>query len=678
MEIVGIDVGGTFTDFVWVENGQLEVLKVPTTPVNQSEAIAAGIDQATISELARVVHGTTVATNALLERRGAKAALVTTKGFADVLAIGRQNRPELYKLSQEREPHLISKALRFELNERVDATGKVLIPLDPVDLEPLVAALEAEAVESVAVVFLFSFLNPVHEQLVASVLKERLPGVTVSVSSDLLPEYREYERTATVAINAYVQPLVAKYFERLEDALGGRPIHVMQSNGGVLSLEHASEQAARLVLSGPAGGVVGALETAKIGLETDAPHIITFDMGGTSTDVALCPGILPRTTDTQIAGMPLRFPSMNIHTVGAGGGSIARLDAGGVLKVGPESAGAIPGPACYGRGGTEATVTDANVLLGRIPVNAFGASGLALDKDAAYHVMDRLGKGAGMSAYQAAAGVVRVANAVMERALRRISIEQGYDPRKYTLVPFGGAGSLHACALAELLGIERIFIPRHPGVLSAVGLVLANAMFEVSRAILHPIKALIEQPSILESVVHEMADAVRDALEPSNAAIHMRAWLDVRYARQSYELEIPFELPVKTEHIEKVVGDFHSEHARRFGYNMKENEVDVVTVRLQGEQSGMYSDLTVERRSVLDANKTKAPGYVEVWDETRELHKVPCITRESLSPGEELYGPAVVVQYDTTIWVSEQWRVSTDVHQGILLWRIGDTPLVHR
>ena len=667
MDVVGIDVGGTFTDFVWVHEGQLNVLKVPTTPANQSEAIEAGIDQAGIGMVARVIHGTTVATNALLERRGAKAALITTKGFADVLAIGRQNRPHLYQLSQERKSPLIPRNLRFEVHERIGAGGEIITPLDLEEINRIVPVLVAESVESVAIVFLFSFLNPVHEHKAASLLKERLPGIEISVSSILLPEYREYERTSTLAINAYVQPLVARYFNRLEEALGNRSIDVMQSNGGVLSLQRASEQAGRLVLSGPAGGIVGAFETSKTGLDTEEPHIITFDMGGTSTDVALCPGLLPRTTNTKIAGMPLRFPSMDIHTVGAGGGSIARIDAGGVLKVGPESAGANPGPACYGLGGAEATVTDANVLLGRIPVDAFGSSGLMLDKEAAFSVLDRLGRSIGISAYEAASGVIRVANAVMERALRRISVERGYDPRKYTLVPFGGAGSLHACALAELLGIEKIFIPRYPGVLSAVGLAMANSTFEISQAVLEQIQYVVDQPEKLERITDEMATTVRHAFHSDSSGLRIRAWLDLRYAGQSYELEVPLELPVCPRSILHTQNEFHKEHMRRFGYNMEERALEVVTIRMQGERMSAKPEWTP---GTIGSGEPENTAFCDVWIEGEGMRPVPCVEREALLPGKKLIGPLIVVQYDTTILVNAQWEMSTDVHRNILLWRM--------
>ena len=351
-ELVGIDVGGTFTDFVWLVDGELRVFKESTTPNDQSLAILRGLQALGVDAEARVVHGTTVATNALLEHRGAKTALLTTSGFADILAIGRQNRPHLYKLTQVRPAPLVPPSLRLEVSERLDASGQVLMPLDEEGVRTAVQTLQDEGVESIAIVFLFSFLNPSHERKTAQIVQALLPEIHVSCSSDLLPEYREYERTAATVINAYVQPLVAKYLARLKMSLGKRTLHVMQSSGGAIGIDKATYEGARLVLSGPAGGIVGAFEVAKTANDDDKPLIITFDMGGTSTDVALCPGILPRTAESGIAGLPLRFPSADIHTVGAGGGSIARVDAGGVLRVGPESAGAMPGPACYGRGGT--------------------------------------------------------------------------------------------------------------------------------------------------------------------------------------------------------------------------------------------------------------------------------------------------------------------------------------
>ena len=667
-QLVGIDVGGTFTDFVWRVGDDVHVLKVSTTPENQSKAIEQGLQQLDVGLDVQVMHGTTVATNALLERNGAKAALVTTKGFADVLAIGRQNRPSLYALSQSQKPVLIPGDLRFELDERMDARGQVLKSLNDEDIERLAGVLRNEAVDSLAIVFLFSFLNPMHERQVADRLTALVPEINLSVSSELLPEYREYERTSTLAINAYVQPLVAAYLNRLQERLKGRTLFVMQSSGGVLSLEHAARQAGRLVLSGPAGGVVGAFEVAKQALESASPEIITFDMGGTSTDVALCPGVLPRTTEGEITDIPIRFPSMNIHTVGAGGGSIARIDSGGVLRVGPESAGADPGPVCYGKGGVQPTVTDANLVLGRIPHDGFQVAGKKLDKEAALNALSTLGRSLGLSAEEAALGVIRVANAVMERALRKISVEQGYDPRWYTLVPFGGAGALHACELAEAIGIQRILIPRYPGVLSAWGLTIAENTFEASAALLEDSSELIARPGSLEAMFQELQKNVIDGLQGKEALPSFRAWLDMRYSGQSFELEIPVELPLDNPHIEAAVDRFHSVHERRFGYRLSDSPVEVVALRVQGSLPGAafanQKPDSWQERAHIDSSEER-----QVWFDRAGPQSVWYVDRDYLDVEQAFVGPAVVRQYDATLLVFPSWRVSVDRHRNILLRR---------
>ena len=494
---LGVDTGGTFTDFVWLgENGRYQIFKQLSTPQDPSEAILNGLKTMAPPETADLVHGSTVATNALLERKGARTALITTKGFADVLAIGRQNRPDIYALVPQKPAPLVPAAWRFEVAERVTASGEVLQPLDLSNLPAIWQQLKAESVESVAICLLFSFLHPSHEQQIRQFLLEQSPEMQlhISLSSDILPEYREYERTATTVINAYVAPLMTRYLRRLASGVQPRRLSVMQSNGGIISASKAGEEAARTVLSGPAGGVVGARFVAQ---QAGFPDIITFDMGGTSSDVALCPGRLPTTADGEIAGLPLRLPIIDIHTVGAGGGSIARVDAGGALQVGPESAGAFPGPACYGRVKAESdtyppasrsTVTDANLVLGRLDANHFLGGAMQLDETAAWQALVKLAEQMKVpDAETAAWGVIQVANANMERAIRRISVERGYDPRRFTLMPFGGAGPLHACDLAESLQIPRILVPPVPGVLSALGMLVAAPTKDYSRTVMRTV-----------------------------------------------------------------------------------------------------------------------------------------------------------------------------------------------
>src|SRR5690242_3761578 len=485
---IGVDTGGTFTDFVFERDGRIQLFKLPSTPSDPSLAIKQGLARicsetgATLDRV-EVVHGTTVGTNALLQRRGARIALITTKGFEDVLAIGRQARPELYNLNAVKPEPLVVDELRLGVSERVVASGEVLEPLDDRELGRLVRKLKQSNIEAVAISLLFSFLHPEHEERIAESLASL--GVPLSISSRILPEYREYERTSTVVINAYLQPLMGRYLTRLKGTAAD--LRVMQSSGGSISADVAAAEPVRTILSGPSGGVVGALRAAR---SAGIKNVITFDMGGTSTDVALCDsGAIRTTNEAVVAGLPVAVSVMDIHTVGAGGGSIARVDEGGSLRVGPESAGADPGPACYGRSMLP-TVTDAHVVLGH-----FGGGGLLggefkLDEErarAALRVLaDDLGRVTGrrVSLMAAAEGVVSVANTNMERALRHISVERGHDPRQFALLPFGGAGGLHAVELARALRIPTIIMPTAPGALSAVGVLVADVVKDESRTVM--------------------------------------------------------------------------------------------------------------------------------------------------------------------------------------------------
>jgi len=710
---VGVDTGGTFTDFIVMGEGKRGVFKIPSTPRAPEEAILKGLDQVVAARdvgtgALELVHGTTVATNALLERRGARTALLTTAGFRDVLAIGRQNRPQLYSLSPQRPPTLVPDERRFEVEERLDAQGMMVRPLDEAALAPLANALRASGAESLAVVFLFSFLNPVHEQAAAAILRGLLPELPISLSSKILSEYREYERTSTTVINAYVQPLVARYLARLATALAGRraqgegrdsaatpasgdaaspapraprpAIRIMQSNGGVIGLHQAAEQAARVVLSGPAGGVVGAFEVARqaqISLSPCLPgslsantrrqgdkeiNLLTFDMGGTSTDVCLCPDRIPTTAESTITGLPLRLPVIDIHTVGAGGGSIAFVDTGGALQVGPRSAGAVPGPVCYGRGGWEPTVTDANLLLGRLdPAGFLGGHGaVQLDTAAARRALQALGARIGLTAEAAALGIVRVANATMERALRTVSVEQGYDPRNFTLLPFGGAGPLHACDLAAALGIRRILCPPIPGVLSAYGMLVAEVTRDASQSLLVRVEALKQNLAPLEALSGSLAGRVQRELALEGvAAPQLEAALDLRYCGQSYELTVPLPLPVAPAGLARAVEEFHAAHAQRYGYAMHGERVECVTVRVRARAPGARLRLP-EQAPAGEAPSAAFLFQKDVW--FAGAHAVPaaCYNRSKLAPGNRFAGPALVFQYDSTVVVAPGWQVAVD------------------
>jgi N-methylhydantoinase A len=737
--LVGIDVGGTFTDFVVWQEGALRVHKVATTPDDQSRAIAQGLHELGLlaspnsplaspnsplappdSSLAprpslHLVHGMTVATNALLERRGARTALLTTAGFADVLLIGRQNRPYLYRLHQERPPTLVAPELRLEVDERIDANGAVLRPLDTGALPALAARLHDAGAESLAIVFLHAYRNPAHERQAAALLRTLLPDLPITLSSEVMPEYREYERTATTVINAYVQPLIARYLDRLAHTLtdaqapsnapnrGGLRIsrqataraknprlvfaplrlrvsqsraplnlRIMQSNGGVIGVAQAAAQPARLVLSGPAGGAVGAFALASQAMAAESTvQILTFDMGGTSTDVALCPGHIPTTAESIISDLPLRLPIIDIHTVGAGGGSVAFVDAGGGLRVGPRSAGAVPGPACYGRGGAEPTVTDANLVLGRLDPEGFlgGDATLRLDQDAALYAVTALGQRLALSPEAAALGIVQVANATMEQALRKVSVERGYDPRDFVLFPFGGAGPLHACDLADALAMRRILCPPIPGVLSAYGMLVADVRVDLAQTVLAPAGQLADAPAPLAEAYAGLAARAHAAVVRDGAtAPTVTAQLDLRYRGQSYELTAPLPLPVTSAALAAAVGAFHAAHAQRYGYAMPDEPVEVVTVRVRATAAGARLALPEQPLAGPDASAARLADR-PVWFDPDAPITTACYRRDRLAPGNRFAGPALVLQYDATVLVAPGWGAAVDTFGNLWLTR---------
>ncbi len=665
---VGVDVGGTFTDFVVITSDGIRVHKAPTTPDDQSRAIVAGLSALGIRS-ADIVHGMTVATNALLERAGARTALLTTDGFADVLTIGRQNRPELYAFTQQRPQSLVADEWRLQVRERLDCDGEVLTPLDADETEALAQRLRESDIQSLAIVFLFSFRNPEHETEAADIIRQVCPELPITLSSNILPEYREYERTATTVINAYVQPLVANYLSRLAHALPQSQIRVMQSNGGAIGLEQAAGQAARVVLSGPAGGVVGAFALAQQAMHTEHPQIITFDMGGTSTDVALCPGQIPATSESVITDLPLRLPVIDIHTVGAGGGSIAYVDAGGGLRVGPRSAGAVPGPACYGRGGQETAVTDANLVLGRLDPDGFlgGSGDVVLDPLAAHKVLSELGQKLNLSPEEAALGVVQIANATMERALRRVSVEQGHDPRQFTLMPFGGAGPLHACDLAEALGIQRILIPPIPGVLSAYGMLVADIASDASQSVLMDSQEVIANPAILIEMADALAATVVETLQRDGVQQpYLYAALDIRYKGQSYELTTHLSMPIGAESVQAAVDGFHTQHAQRYGYAMADEPTEIVNLRMRGSGSGAKAELPSSPLQGKDASAARLANK-QLWFVAEASQTTACYDRSKLVAGNEFVGPALVFQFDSTIVVAPGWACRVDEFTNLWL-----------
>src|SRR5689334_10318347 len=611
---MGVDTGGTFTDFVFEQDGHIQLFKLPSTPSDPSLAILQGLEKI-CSEIRvqladiEVVHGTTVGTNALLQRRGARTALITTKGFEDVLVIGRQARPELYNLAAVKPHPLVTDDLRFGVTERVVASGEVLQPLDTSELAPLIEKLRNANVESVAVSLLFSFLHPQHEERVAEALSPL--KIPLSLSSQILPEYREYERTSTVVINAYLQPLMGLYLKRLTTTFD---LRVMQSSGGSISADVAAIEPVRTILSGPSGGVVGALRAAQLAGLRD---IITFDMGGTSTDVALCDGGAIRTTnEATVAGLPVAVSVMDIHTVGAGGGSIARVDEGGSLRVGPESAGADPGPACYGRS-LLPTVTDAHVVLGH-----FGGGGLLggefkLDPKRANEAIASLASaivkasGKRCSVVNAAEGVLSVANTNMERALRHISVERGHDPRQFALLPFGGAGGLHAVELARALRIPLVIAPQAPGALSAVGVMVADVIKDQSRTVMfrdEP-KQIARLQKVFAELEREAAAVLRAEGFARTQQRHERS-LAMRYRGQSFELEV-------RNTTGDIAASFHRAHRERYGYAQETSEIEIVSARLRS--FGLVPKLPIAKVA-LSRGVVKPHDYVVAYFNGRKLN----------------------------------------------------------
>jgi N-methylhydantoinase A len=679
---VGVDTGGTFTDFVFELDGELQIFKLASTPADPAQAILEGLRK--IAALAsvqtaplEVVHGTTVGTNALLQRRGARTALVTTRGFEDVLEIGRQARPELYNLNAIKPAPLVPDNLRFGASERIAASGEVLEALTDGDVAALVNKLKRAKPDSIAISLLFSFAKPTHEQRLAVALAAL--KVPLSVSHRILPEYREYERTSTVAVNAYLQPLMGSYLNRLINSSSAQTIQlpkdrqrpkakdpgpsfrVMQSSGGSISAAAAAQEPVRTILSGPAGGIVGALRSAR---SAGFQDIITFDMGGTSTDVALCDrGTLRMTNEATVSGLPVAVPVMDIHTVGAGGGSVARVDEGGSLRVGPESAGADPGPACYGKSWLP-TVTDAHLVLGH-----FGGCGLLgdkfrLDEERARAVMASLAaemSQAGsrkVNAPQAAQGVLSVVNTNMERALRRISVERGYDPRDFALLPFGGAGGLHAVELARALRIPTIISPSAGGALSAIGVLAADVVKDKSQTVM-----LEVTPGIKAKL-----DVRFRELEKSNRASLLREGFDdasqrhdrslaVRYKGQSFELEL-----------KQTSGDiaeaFHRAHLARYGYAQLSATVEVVAARLRS--SGIVKPLRQSRLPKSKPTVAKSRAQVETVFEGKKL-RVQLYERDDLAAETRLLSPCIVVEYSSTTLIPTGAQARVDAYGNLII-----------
>jgi len=655
--ILGVDVGGTFTDFFLYLDGVLHVFKRPSTPDDPSRAILDGIQEAGFRPT-EVVHGSTVATNALLERRGACTALVTTRGFRDAIVIGRQARREMYALEPTRPEPLVPAERRFEVAERIGVDGSVLLGLHEADIEAVVGAVHRSGAESVAISLLFSFLHPEHERRIATALQQR--GLFVSASVDVLPEYREYERLSTTTANAYVSPVMGSYLQRLQRELAGagvRTLRVMQSDGGSLAAATAARLAVRTVLSGPAGGVAGAFAAGR---GAGFGNVISFDMGGTSTDVSLCPGRILYRTDLSIDGLPVRTPAVDIHTVGAGGGSIGGTDAGGALRVGPESAGADPGPACYGKAELP-TITDAQLVLGRLQPDRFLDGRIRLDVDAARRAVAGVKpRGGRAQPHELAAAMLRVANANMERAIRVISVERGYDPRDFSLLAYGGAGPLHGCDLAEALRIPRVIVPPHPGVLSAYGMVVADITRDYVAPILKRLDAGAETVQAVEQQLAalEAAGRAEFAAENDTSEPQVERSLDLRYAGQSYEVEVP----IHGFNPAAWTAAFHEAHASRYGHGHPDRPVEAINARLRLRLPGVRVSASSQRAGPT----VPVPiDHVDAW--LGNWQTIPVFRRDDLGAGARLTGPAIIVQMDTTTVLNPGWRLEVDGLGNLIL-----------
>lgn len=641
--VLAVDTGGTFTDLLLLADGRLRTLKVPSTPRDPAEAVLEGA-RSLLGESGasyRLLHGSTVATNGLLERKGARVFLITNRGFEDVIEIGRQNRPQLYALVGHRPPPLVARKDRIGIEGRLGPGGEEIQPLDQDELRDLPERLE-EA-EALAIVLLHSYAGPFHEEAVAEAVA--ILDRPLSVSSRLLPEYREYERTSTTVVNAYVSPIMSRYLGRLHHESGASRVHIMSSNGGAVPVDRAMREPVHTVLSGPAGGVVGALAWAR---RSGFNQIITFDMGGTSTDVSLCPGRLLHTREFEIAGQPVAVPVIDIHTVGAGGGSLARVDAGGALRVGPESAGADPGPIAYGQGGTELTVTDAHVWLGRLPPEAFLGGAGRLDRQLIEAPLDSLARMLGRTPEDAAEGIISVADTAMERALRVISVERGFDPAEFTLVAFGGAGALHVAELADRLGAARALVPPDPGLLSAYGMLAAPPTREVSRTLLLT-SSDPDQERLLDEAFSALdAQAVAEMVEEGNdpESLMVSHWVDARYKGQSFELRVEREGWEET---------FHRSHEERYGYARRETPVEAVTLRVVAEGP----PLALTHAPLPEATSHPASKAATVFHAASEM-PVQRVWRKDLLAGHTLRGPALVMEYSSTTWLPPAWQLTVD------------------
>jgi N-methylhydantoinase A len=657
MLILGVDTGGTFTDFILQTMEGLKTYKLPSTPDDPSQAILQGLDHffgPRLPDNLEIIHGSTVATNALLERKGAKTLLVTTHGFEDVLFIGRQNRPKLYDFNVTRPAEIIHRSQVVGVRERMLYDGSILRALGKTVGRRLRTICRRRKIESVAVCLLHSYANASHEKKIKDELS-RL-NIPVTISSEILPEFREYERLTTTLINAYLGPVITSYIKSLTGRLGTASLHIQQSNGGILPAAEIERRAVYTVLSGPAGGVHGAHQLAR---EMGIERIITFDMGGTSTDVSLCDQRPTLTRDHRIDGFPIRIEVMDIHTVGAGGGSLARVDSGRLLKVGPESAGARPGPICYGVGGRQLTVTDANLFLGRLLPRRFMGGAMPLQEKKVKKAMDKLAKRLGLDPVTAALGIIRIVNASMAKAIRAVSLERGFAPKEFCLFAFGGAAGLHCCELARDLAIPRIVIPARAGILSAQGMVFADPSLDYMQTLFLRGREL-DSPVLADAMKNVVNKGIEEAKtlcrDRSIADIHVSRFLNLRYEGQSYELTIPFE--------KNFIERFHRAHEHNFGYSLEDASLELVSIQCSVKVRREKHPLP--RQEVKEGRQIKPLGKQLVYFDNAQI-RVPVISRADMRAGLTLAGPALIVDNYTTILLPASFSLAVDELHNLII-----------
>lgn len=678
--MIGVDVGGTFTDFsvFHQESGRLFHFKHSSTPADPSIAIVKGIQEVLKmeggkpNEVRYLAHGTTVSTNALIEKKGARLGLITTKGFRDLMEIGRQNRPSLYNLLLQKPESLIPPGLNCEVTERVRYDGMAETPLDEDETRRVAQFLQKQKVESVAVCTLFSFINPVHEKRIREIIEEEYPGVYITTSSSLAPEFREYSRMSTTVLNAYLGPVMEKYVHNFQKAVADIGItvepYVTQSNGSIISIKETIDCPIKTAVSGPSAGVIAAVYTGK---QCGADKIITFDMGGTSADISLIEDFRPQiSNERNVEGFPARIPMINIVTIGAGGGSLARIDEGNALKVGPDSAGAQPGPACYNRGGTQPTVTDANIILGKLNQKTILGGRMDVVIENAGKAMDEhICEKSTLTRNEAANGIISVVNSNMVRAIRSVSVERGYDVREFTLMAFGGAGPLHACEVAEQIGIRRVIIPPSPGTFCSLGLLLADTKFDLAQTnVMAGAEENLIEMNRQFAELRSMGTAMLDKEKVSPERRSFEEFIDIRYERQNFEISIPVSPgEMDKAKLAEVIARFHREHKKNYGYSSEKAPIQFINFRVSAVgliDKPVFEELpqnpdspipeALDRREVLFQNR-------------REFLSTPIYRREDFVPGLSIRGPAVVEQMDTTLVIPPGWVVKADGYNNLII-----------